>query len=585
MTSSSSSSSDVGDDNHEGSSDNNEDDDDDDDDDGIIDPSSLGDWRAFRMNLANSGLSSPPSPSSAIDGIDLTEMSTTDGGDGDESSASTVSSYSSAVSSSSSSSSGSGSSGGGRPKSVSKRNEALLDSQNAALAEEYLTGAWAHESATPEAGGLVCRMPLEAEIYRGGGGGNENNNDNVLSRRLRSMLESDDDYGGDDAAPTSSLASSANSAGGASRADDATVASSSANSATASTGAVAGRSAEDSAPNDDDDDDNSTFSALAAKTAYWYRGAERLLKDELASIMANADADGRIDADGLPPRSLEVLKLYMDHQNAWQEVCLVIERDERAGTATTITINRPMAFKLSESLGRLVLLGAHHAVEGGGGGSGGPAAVNVHEGDGIETRNVVKFLSAFENECGVYVGGPDDMDMPAVMIHGVEDLPGSVEISPGTGIYRGGIEAAMDGVLSGRYRALDFRFFVGHMRYAGGELDEAVGAGKYQPVACSRPLVLKQCMQLPKPLWHEGTFSLFLYRPLFLSLSLFRATVGNYCILISSHTTTTTTTKILMQYNSQMNCPCVVAIAVLEFCGGELKEISRLELAKRDDLR
>ena len=63
---------------------------------------------------------------------------------------------------------------------------------------------------------------------------------------------------------------------------------------------------------------------------------------------------------------------------------------------------------------------------------------------------------------------------------------------------------AIDGVLSGKYKPLDFRFFVGHTSYSKGQLQDAVTKGKYQPIACSRPLVLKQCIQLPKPLWHEG---------------------------------------------------------------------------------
>ena len=237
----------------------------------------------------------------------------------------------------------------------------------------------------------------------------------------------------------------------------------------------------------DDDADPPSFSALAANTVFWYRGAERLLRRELASIMSRATPDGRLDPSSLGPESLELLRVYMDHQNAWQEVCLVIDRDERTGRSVTVTINRPMAFKLSRSLGRLVLLGP------------GEGSVGVRD-----TQNLVKFLSAFEGSCGVYLGGPDDMDKPAVMIHGVRELEGAEEISPGTGIFRGGVEAAMDGVLSGRYKPLDFRFFIGHANYAGGRLDEAVRSGKYQPVACSRPLVLKQCIQLPKPLWHEG---------------------------------------------------------------------------------
>jgi hypothetical protein len=52
-------------------------------------------------------------------------------------------------------------------KSVSKRNKELLSTQNVALAEEYSRGGvWAHESGVLEVGGLVCRMPLEGEIYR-----------------------------------------------------------------------------------------------------------------------------------------------------------------------------------------------------------------------------------------------------------------------------------------------------------------------------------------------------------------------------------------------------------------------------------
>ena len=63
-----------------------------------------------------------------------------------------------------------------------------------------------------------------------------------------------------------------------------------------------------------------------------------------------------------------------------------------------------MAFKLSESLGRLVLYGAAY-----------------NQVSTSETQSLVKFLSVFENECGVYVGGPDDMDKPAVMIHGIDE--------------------------------------------------------------------------------------------------------------------------------------------------------------------
>ncbi len=64
-------------------------------------------------------------------------------------------------------------------------------------------------------------------------------------------------------------------------------------------------------------------------------------------IMSKVSPDSRIDPNSLGLESLELLQLCMDHQNAWQEVCLVIEHDERTGRLVTVTINRPMVFKLS----------------------------------------------------------------------------------------------------------------------------------------------------------------------------------------------------------------------------------------------
>jgi putative AlgH/UPF0301 family transcriptional regulator len=36
-----------------------------------------------------------------------------------------------------------------------------------------------------------------------------------------------------------------------------------------------------------------------------------------------------------------------------------------------------------------------------------------------------------------------------------------------------------------------------------GDLAVEVARGAWQPAACSRTLVLKQCLQLPVPLWRE----------------------------------------------------------------------------------
>ena len=278
----------------------------DDDDDDYIDEDSLGDWRSFRMNLANSVASGDSSiggvtSSSIIDGIDLSD---------DEAVSSTettpTNNNDQVVSQK-------------RPKSVSKQNEELLSAQNSALAQEYLNGVWAHDTSSPEVGGLVCRMPLELEIYRG-------SPDSYIYKRLHKFLESDE-YD---------------------RTEDVTTTAAATQRRQGSTSSM-------------------SFSVLAAKTVFWYRGAEKLLKKEMMKIMSVANANGRIDPSDLDEESLELLQLYMDHQSSWQEVCLVTEMD--GGGSKTLTINRPMAFKLSKSMARLVLMGAYQASGGGGGGN------------------------------------------------------------------------------------------------------------------------------------------------------------------------------------------------------------------------
>lgn len=172
-----------------------------------------------------------------------------------------------------------------------------------------------------------------------------------------------------------------------------------------------------------------------------------------------------------------------------------------------------MAFKLTENLAQLVVQGAL-------------ASSGIIEKSDAPPATMPQFMKAFGKECAVYVGGPDDQGEPATLIHGFKDLLGAKEVSPGCNIYMGGLPAAIQGVIDGKYQALDFRFFVGKHSFKDNRLDLDCILGKYQPVACARPLALKQCIALPKPLYHE----------------------------------------------------------VLELCGGELKMISQLELSKRDDL-
>lgn len=272
----------------------------------------------------------------------------------------------------------------------------------------------------------------------------------------------------------------------------------------------------------DNNNDDATTSSLEMST--WYARAKKLVEEEMRKIAALADDEGQIDATRLKEEASEMLSLYLDNQETWQEVCLVVEHagsdeeegnDGDVGTSKTVVLNRPMAFQLTENLGRLVLFGAFQRQSNG--------ALK----EGNIRKDLKRFMMAFQNECAVYVGGPDEQGNPALMIHGIPDLPGAIEISTGSKIYQGGLPAAIDGVLEGKYSPLEFRFFVGCHTYEESALDVAVHLGKYQPVACARSVALKQCISLPKPLWHEVT----------------------------------------------------------ELCGGDLADLSSLELLKRSDLQ
>lgn len=277
---------------------------------------------------------------------------------------------------------------------------------------------------------------------------------------------------------------------------------------------IIGKELETRLQNDMEKNVDEPMSPIAAQTFLWYRKAQILIEEEMSVIASRANEKGEIDPTGLPPKTEDLLRLYVNNQEDWQSVCLVAKMNEINGSAETYTLNRPMAFSMTENMAKMIMFGVMSNV--------------IRDGriPISETNKYSKFLRAFEKQCAIYVGGPDYQDKPAAVIHGIPDLEGATEISPGIGIYMGGLEAAIDGVLDGRYKPLDFRFFIGCNRFQNAELDVAIISNKYQPIACARSLALKQCIQLPKPLWHE----------------------------------------------------------VMEMCGGELRELSQLELKKRSDL-
>lgn len=316
---------------------------------------------------------------------------------------------------------------------TSKENELLLQTQNEELAKEEV---WAHLIPEPEVGGLILRMPMEAELYWGTG---------FWKDKLDALLRMD------------------------------------------------------------------TMGPPESLMAHWFPMAERMLARELKVITSSSSNNsGIINPKDLEPEARILLEQYVDYKQTWQEVCLMI------GSTQAVIINRPISKTIhNQQLATLLLQNAPNL----------PL--------GLED----KLVQAFSKEGVVYMGGPDlQTDQPALLLHGIADLEGATELAPGTGIYMGGLEAAVEGVLMKKYKPLDFRFFLGRKVFDihAGEADDDTNSikdkiqkGSYKAVACNRSLALKQCLGLPKPLWHE----------------------------------------------------------VLELCGGDMKSVSEIEIAKRTDLR
>uniref|UniRef100_A0A7S1FXM8 Uncharacterized protein n=1 Tax=Corethron hystrix TaxID=216773 RepID=A0A7S1FXM8_9STRA len=370
------------------------------------DPSALGDWRKFRADLISSGIRTSDEP---------------------------VSKEKSPLASSA------------RHKTVSLANESILASQNPALALEYMEENWAHTVPLPEIGGLICRMPIELELYRHHIFFLEQNSDantqcskigpfTKASSLLRTMLS------------------------------DSVI------------------------------KDNNTALELSrnagkmSNVASWFRITGVVIQKEVDRISSSSAGLGQkqIQIDKLRVQDRKFMSSYVDYQNKWQEVALVSAYNETSGAFSTITINRPLSEVISSPLAQLILFGTN------------TTASRCDQG------LLIKFLIAFEQKAGVYIGGPNFQELPATMIHGIHDLEGAREISPGTGIYSGGIAAAVDGVMLKKYDPLEFRFCIGTSSYQKQDLVREIKEWKYVAVACARPVALKHSIGLSKPLWHES---------------------------------------------------------------------------------
>lgn len=271
---------------------------------------------------------------------------------------------------------------------VAPENEALLQTQSEELWNEYLQGAWAHLAPEPEAGGLLVRLPLQAQLVHemrtdaGGFGG-------VLKERLIANI------------PT---------AGGAVDADAAT----------------------DALPDAAAETDR-LLEKWSSNTVFTYRLADRLIDEMLEAVRSQA-RDGSLDFSALEPEQQALIKMYADAQQTWQEVALVtrvdplaeevrglrgewLDDDEapssgRRFARESLVINRPLAVgAITPDLAQRLLNGPREKRPNG--------VPPLHEDAFVE-----RFMKAFNENCAVYIGGPHGQDGVGQVIHG-HPLPGN----------------------------------------------------------------------------------------------------------------------------------------------------------------
>ncbi|CAL1172809.1 unnamed protein product [Cladocopium goreaui] len=214
------------------------------------------------------------------------------------------------------------------------------------------------------------------------------------------------------------------------------------------------------------------FQAWSKNTMFCYRLADRLTNEALTKIVQK-------NLRSLNMEDKELIVLYGDMESTWQSVCLVLGVDSADMVTEAVAINRPFSRSVDEQLARLLLFGE-----------------KKNELHPKEQMLLQGCLAAF-GEAAVYFGGPHDLNNPGLLVHGFSDLMGAEEIAPGTRIYKGGVEAAIDAIRAGRKHPLDFRWFLGRHK------DLSTQDFSWVSVACARPVALKQCLGLPKPLWHE----------------------------------------------------------------------------------
>ncbi|KAL4856413.1 hypothetical protein ACK3TF_003210 [Chlorella vulgaris] len=183
-----------------------------------------------------------------------------------------------------------------------------------------------------------------------------------------------------------------------------------------------------------------------------------------------AHATGAPEVGGLLLATPEVSRLLGEQY--WQAVVLLVRHDEEGSLG--LILNRPTELNMGRGRGGLPIR--------------------------LQASGLDELRDSF-SESRLYCGGFKAQQV-ITLLHGQRRLEGSVEVVPG--IYSGGQDAAAAEVATGGMSQHDFRFFAGCCTWQHGALSQEIAAGAWQPAACSRTLVLKQCLRLPVPLWREA---------------------------------------------------------------------------------
>lgn len=166
------------------------------------------------------------------------------------------------------------------------------------------------------------------------------------------------------------------------------------------------------------------------------------------------------------PRNHEVT----GNESFWQAVIFLIEHTPGAGSIG-ILLNRPSGMVLGRKPGGLPykIVGAPNDMQ-----------------------------TVFQDN-RVYAGGDRAQQLIHIM-HG-HRLEKSVEVVPG--VFMGGEAAASRLAAEGALDRSGFKFYMGAVMWEGNQLQAEIDAGAWYTAAASRPIILKQCLQLPVPLWRE----------------------------------------------------------------------------------